>query len=170
MTVLSPPLSPSNLLSLSNLNQFVWQRQFHRSTLPIHISLFLLAPYCHHAYWCSLHHNISPSTGRWLHSVHSLTSTDMAHQSWFRVYTSHGAPPLHHHVYIQSVRVYSGTSHNGPSERRTTSVQRTKSVARIEITTAIIHSQPPRNGLFSIPDSGQNWRSITAFSVQNCLY
>ena len=64
---------------------------------------------------------------------------------------------------------YSGTSHNGPSERRTTSAQRTKSVARIEITTAIIHSQPPRNGRFSIPDSGKNWRSITAFSLQNCL-
>ena len=34
----------------------------------------------------------------------------------------------------------------------------------------IILSQPPRNGRFSIPESGKNWRSLTAFSMQNCLH
>ena len=34
---------------------------------------------------------------------------------------------------------YSRTSHNGPSEKRTTSLQRTKVVLRIEITIVLIH-------------------------------
>ena len=34
---------------------------------------------------------------------------------------------------------YSRTSHNGPSEKRTTSLQRTKAVLRIEITIVLIH-------------------------------
>ena len=77
-----------------------------------------------------------------------------------------GSPPSA----VVPQRDYSRTSHNGPSEKRTTSLQRTKSVARIEIPISIIHSQPPRSGRFSIPDSGQLRRSRTDFTVQNCLY
>ena len=36
-------------------------------------------------------------------------------------------------------RVYSRTSHNGPSEKRTTSLQRTNAVFRIEITIVLVH-------------------------------
>ena len=52
--------------------------------------------------------------------------------------------------------VYSRTSDNGPSEKRTLSV------LRIGITILVILKQPPRSGRFSIPDSGQNPRSQTA--------
>ena len=51
---------------------------------------------------------------------------------------------------------YSGTSHNGPSEKRTLTLQRTRAVSRIENTIAVIHKQPSRSGRFPIPDSGQN--------------
>ena len=51
--------------------------------------------------------------------------------------------------------IYSRTSDNGPSEKRTTSLQRTHSLLRNEITIVIVLKQPPRNGRFSIPDSGQ---------------
>ena len=34
----------------------------------------------------------------------------------------------------------------------------------------IILSQPPRNGRFSVLDSGQNLCSLTAFFMQNCLH
>ena len=44
--------------------------------------------------------------------------------------------------------VYSPTSHNGPSEKRTTSLQRTPAVLRIDITIVFIHTQPPRSGRF----------------------
>ena len=61
---------------------------------------------------------------------------------------------------------YSRTSHNGPSEKRTTSLQRTLPMIRIEITLDVIHSQPPRSGRFRIPDSGHDSRSRPHFSVQ----
>ena len=54
---------------------------------------------------------------------------------------------------------YSRTSDNGPSEKRTTSLQRTHSLLRNEITIVIVLKQPPRNGRFSIPDSGQELHS-----------
>ena len=52
--------------------------------------------------------------------------------------------------------IYSRTSDNGPSEKRTTSLPRTHSLLRNEITIVIVLKQPPRNGRFSIPDSGQD--------------
>ena len=64
---------------------------------------------------------------------------------------------------------YSRTSDNGPSEKRTTSLQRTHSLLRTEITIVIVLKQPPRNGRFSIPDSGQELHSQLHFSIQNCL-
>ena len=42
--------------------------------------------------------------------------------------------------------IYSGTSHNEHSEKRTTSVQRTKSMTRIEFSIALILNEPPRSG------------------------
>ena len=50
---------------------------------------------------------------------------------------------------------YSRTSDNGPSEKRTTSLQRTHSLLRNETTIVIVLKQPLRNGRFLIPDSGQ---------------
>jgi len=64
---------------------------------------------------------------------------------------------------------YSRTSDNGPSEKRTSSLQRTHSVLRIEITIVVILKQPPRSGRFLIPDSGQDPDSQLHFSIQNCL-
>ena len=43
------------------------------------------------------------------------------------------------------IQYYSRTSDNGPSEKRTTSLQRTHSVLRIEITIVVILKQPPRS-------------------------
>ena len=40
---------------------------------------------------------------------------------------------------INNKRFYSGTSHNGPSEKRTPTLQRTLAVLRIETTIAVIH-------------------------------
>ena len=65
--------------------------------------------------------------------------------------------------------MYSRTSDNGPSEKRTTSLQQTHSVLRIEITIVITLKQPPRSGCFLIPDSGQDPNSQQHFSIQNCL-
>ena len=59
--------------------------------------------------------------------------------------------------------------YNGPSEKRTTSLKRTHSLLRNEITIVIVLKQPPRNGRFSIPDSGQDLHSQLHFSIQNCL-
>ena len=70
---------------------------------------------------------------------------------------------------IELERVYSRTSDNGPSEKRTTSLQRTHSLLRNEITIVIVLKQPPRNGRFSIPDSGQELHSQLHFPIQNCL-
>ena len=63
---------------------------------------------------------------------------------------------------------YSGTSHNGPSHERTTSLQRTLAVAPIEITTELMFNQPPTSGRFLIPDSGQAACSQLTNSVQQC--
>jgi len=62
--------------------------------------------------------------------------------------------------------VYSGTSHNGPSHERTTSLQRTLAVAPIEITAEVVFNQPPTSGRFLIPDSGQAACSQLTNSVQ----
>ena len=72
-------------------------------------------------------------------------------------------------AYLKPFYSYSRTSDNGPYEKRTTSLQRTYSVLRIEITIVVILKQPPRSGRFLIPDSGQDPDSQRHFSIQNCL-
>ena len=72
-------------------------------------------------------------------------------------------------IYRSLAYNYSRTSVNRPSEKRTTSLQRTQSVLRIEITIVVILKQPPRSGRFWIPDSGQDPRSLPHFTIHNCL-
>ena len=50
--------------------------------------------------------------------------------------------------------VYSKTSNNGPSEKRTTSVQRTAHLPPIDFTIELIHVEPPRSGHLSTPNNG----------------
>ena len=52
------------------------------------------------------------------------------------------------------VLVYSKTSNNGPSEKRTTSVQRTAHLPPIDFTIELIHFEPPRSGHLSTPNNG----------------
>ena len=49
---------------------------------------------------------------------------------------------------------YSKTSNNGPSEKRTTSVQRTAHLPPIDFTIELIHFEPPRSGHLSTPNNG----------------
>ena len=49
---------------------------------------------------------------------------------------------------------YSKTSNNGPSEKRTTSVQRTAHLPPIDFTIELIHYEPPRSGHLSTPNNG----------------
>ena len=42
--------------------------------------------------------------------------------------------------------IYSKTSNNGPSEKRTTSLQRTAHLPPIDFTIELIHYEPPRSG------------------------
>ena len=65
--------------------------------------------------------------------------------------------------------IYSGTSHNGPSHERTTSLLWTLAVAPNEITTELVFNQPPTSGRFLIPDSGQAVCSQLTNFVQQCL-
>ena len=51
-------------------------------------------------------------------------------------------------------KAYSKTSNNGPSEKRTTSVQRTAHLPLIDFTTELIHYEPPRSGHLSTPNNG----------------
>ena len=53
------------------------------------------------------------------------------------------------HAYI-----YSKTSNNGPSEKRTTSLQRTAHLPPIDFTIELIHFEPPRSGHLSTPNNG----------------
>ena len=50
--------------------------------------------------------------------------------------------------------VYSITSDNGPSEKRTTSLQRTAHLPPIDFTIELIHFEPPRSGHLSTPNNG----------------
>ena len=50
---------------------------------------------------------------------------------------------------------YSETSNNGLSERRTTSVQRIKSMPPIALPIEIVYLEPPRSGHLSTLDNGQ---------------
>ena len=58
-------------------------------------------------------------------------------------------------VCISILYVYSETSNNGLSERRTTSVQQTNSMPPIALPIEIVHLEPPRSGHLSTPDNGQ---------------
>ena len=49
---------------------------------------------------------------------------------------------------------YSKTSNSGPSEKRTTSVQRTAHLPPIDFTIELIHFEPPRSGHLSTPNNG----------------
>ena len=49
---------------------------------------------------------------------------------------------------------YSKTSNNGPSEKRTTSLQQTAHLPPIDSTIELIHFEPPRSGHFSTPKNG----------------
>ena len=49
---------------------------------------------------------------------------------------------------------YSKTSNNGPSEKRTTSLQRTAHLPPIDFTIELIHFEPPRSGHLSTPNNG----------------
>ena len=51
--------------------------------------------------------------------------------------------------------MYSETSNNGLSKRRTTSVQRTNSMPPIALPIEIVHLEPPSSGLLSTLDNGQ---------------
>ena len=51
---------------------------------------------------------------------------------------------------------YSRASDNGPSEKRTTSLQQTSVVLRIAFSIVVILTQPPRSGCFLFPDSGHD--------------
>ena len=50
--------------------------------------------------------------------------------------------------------LYSKTSNNGPSEKRTTSLQRTAYLPPIDFTIELIHFEPPRSGHLSTPNNG----------------
>ena len=50
--------------------------------------------------------------------------------------------------------LYSKTSNNGPSEKRTTSLQRTAHLPPIDFTIELIHYEPPRSGHLSTPNNG----------------
>ena len=67
--------------------------------------------------------------------------------------------------------IYSETSNNGLSERRTTSVQRTNSMPSIALSIEIVHLEPPSSGHLSTLDNGQPAcpQLRTAISVQNNL-
>ena len=54
-------------------------------------------------------------------------------------------------VMVTGARGISKTSHNGPSERRTTSLQRTGHLTPIDFTIELIHFEPPRSGHLSTP-------------------
>ena len=49
---------------------------------------------------------------------------------------------------------YSKTSNNGPSEKRTSSLQRTAHLPPIDFTIELIHFEPPRSGHLSTPNNG----------------
>ena len=54
--------------------------------------------------------------------------------------------------------IYSGTSHNGLSEIRTASIQRTNNVPPIDFAIEIMYFQPPRDG--QPPISGQRTENM----------
>ena len=58
---------------------------------------------------------------------------------------------------------YSGTSLNGPSEKRPTSLQRTLTKGRIDFSMYLMQNRPPRSDHFSAPDSGHSVMSRLNF-------
>ena len=57
-------------------------------------------------------------------------------------------------VRVLGLYLYSKTSNNGPSEKRTTSVQRTNHLPPVDFTIELIHFEPPRSGHLSTPNNG----------------
>ena len=55
---------------------------------------------------------------------------------------------------MYSCHKYSKTSNNGPSEKRTTSLQRTAHLPPIDFTIELIRFEPPRSGHLSTPNNG----------------
>ena len=67
------------------------------------------------------------------------------------------------------VSIYSETSNNGLSERRTTSVPRTNSMPSIALPIEIVHLEPPSSGYLSTPDNDSQRAPKGQQSVQNNL-
>ena len=55
---------------------------------------------------------------------------------------------------LLNINHYSQTSNNGPSEKWTTSVQRTAHLPPIDFTIELIHFEPPRSRHLSTPNNG----------------
>ena len=66
-------------------------------------------------------------------------------------------------------KVYSKTSNNGPSEKQTTSLQRTVHLHPIYFTIELIHFEPPRSGHLSTPNSGHRSGPDVLRPIQNYL-
>ena len=64
---------------------------------------------------------------------------------------------------------YSKTSNNGPSEKRTTSLQRTAHLPMIDFTIELIHFEPPRSGHLSTPNNGHWSGPDVSWPIQNHL-
>ena len=72
---------------------------------------------------------------------------------------------------VSSVRRFycSKTPNNGPSEKRTSSLQRTAHLPPIDFTIEVIHFEPPRTGHLSTPNNGHWSGPDVPWSIQNYL-
>jgi len=66
--------------------------------------------------------------------------------------------------------MYSKTSNNGPSEKRTTSLQRTAHLPPIDFTIELIHYKPPRSRHLSTPNNGHWTGPDLPSPIQNYLW
>ena len=65
--------------------------------------------------------------------------------------------------------MYSKTSNNGPSEKRSTSLQGTAHLPPIDFTIELIHYEPPRSGHLSTPNNGHWSGPDVPWPIQNYL-
>ena len=63
--------------------------------------------------------------------------------------------------------IYSGTSHNGPSEKRTPTLQRT--LARLRIETTIAVNTLATSEKRTLPDSGQRTKSLRRTALHHAF-
>ena len=70
------------------------------------------------------------------------------------LYTVSCRYPHHSSMIIENIAVYSKTSTSGPSEKRTTSLQRTSFVPPIDIPTELVLKKPLRGGHLPTPNNG----------------